>query len=157
MSGRVDTLARREAIRRLLLERPIATQEELAERLAEEGIDATQATLSRDLAYLGAVRAARPEGGTVYALEPLVSPLPGGRRDLGLLVLSIEENGHLVVMRTGAGAASAVARAVDLARLPDCLGTVAGDDTIFAAPSKGRSARRLADKLRQHFGKEAQG
>ena len=148
-----NTAERRAAIRRLLRGRPVSTQEELARLLAGEGFLATQATLSRDLANLRAHRVSLPDGGTSYELAPDGdSPQQQALRDLGRMVLSAEDNGHLVALFTVPGAAPTVARAIDLARLRECLGSVAGDDTIFVAPARSSSARVLARKLRQLFG-----
>jgi transcriptional regulator of arginine metabolism len=136
---------RREAVARILRGGPIATQEELLDALGRAGFRATQATLSRDLARLGARRVRRPEGGTVYELS---DDGPGDGADaLRGLVSSVAANGHLVVIRTHPGSAPAVARAIDLARMPGVLGTIAGDDTIFVAPARERRARALADRL----------
>lgn len=144
--------ARRQVIRRLLTTRNVATQEELGELLADEGHQVTQATLSRDLATLRAARVARPEGGTVYVLEEV--PVTGmGLRELGELVIAVEDNGHLVAVRTMPGAASAIASAVDGLRLPELLGTVAGDDTLFCAPARRRSAAQVRKTLLTMFGK----
>jgi transcriptional regulator of arginine metabolism len=141
---------RRQAVARLLRERRIGTQEELTEALRAEGFDATQATLSRDLARLGAHRAADPAGGTRYELPD------EARRDgllgLGRLVAQVSCNGSLVVVRTHPGSAPAVARAVDLAGLPEVLGTIAGDDTVFVAPAREKRARALAERVRALFG-----
>jgi len=148
-----NTAGRRAAIRRLLRARPVSTQEELVRLLAAEGFAATQATLSRDLASLRARRVSLPDGGTSYELAPDGdSPQRQTLRDLGQMVLSAEDNGHIVALFTLPGAAQTVARAIDLARLPQCLGSVAGDDTIFVAPARTSSARILARKLRQLFG-----
>jgi transcriptional regulator of arginine metabolism len=141
---------RREAVARLVQSRPFATQEELLEALRADGFDATQATLSRDLARLGARRVSDPNGGTRYELGH------EDRRDgvaaLAGLVGSVATNGALVVVRTHPGSAPAVARAVDLAQLPDVLGTIAGDDTIFIAPAREGRARQLAERVRELFG-----
>lgn len=150
-----DKTARQEAIRRIIRAHEVATQEELGQRLTREGFEVTQATLSRDLAQLGAMRVSRPEGGTVYGLETAPPPSSEARlRELGELILSVEDNEQLVVMRTRPGSASLVAVAVDQARLPECLGTIAGDDTIFIAPARGRTPRGLNRKLKSLFGKE---
>jgi transcriptional regulator of arginine metabolism len=149
-----DKAARHEAIRRLIRTQRIATQEELVGLLAREGFDVTQATLSRDLAQLGALRVSRPDG-TVYELDPGGLPPPAQRlHELGELITSWAENDALVVLRTPPGAAPSVALAIDSARLPECLGTLAGDDTIFATPARGVTTRRLAQKLRTLFGRE---
>jgi transcriptional regulator of arginine metabolism len=142
------TGARRAAIERLLRGRRVSTQEDLRERLAAQGFEVTQGTLSRDLARLGARRAPGVEGGTVYEL-PAENP-PGAPRALEALnplVLRIRDNGALVVVQTTPGAASAVALALDQARLPEVLGTIAGDDTVFVAPVQAASASRLTRTL----------
>jgi transcriptional regulator of arginine metabolism len=135
---------RREAVARLLRARRIGTQEELLAALQREGVRATQATLSRDLARLGARRVSRPDG-AYYEVDG--AGTPDALAALRGLTLAVEANASLVVVRTAAGAASAVARAVDDARLDEVLGTIAGDDTIFVAPAGALSPRRLAARL----------
>jgi transcriptional regulator of arginine metabolism len=150
-----DKGARQEAIRRIIRTTAVSTQEELGELLASEGFDVTQATLSRDLAQLGAMRVSLPGGGTVYGLEASPPPANEARlRELGEMVLEVADNDQLVVIKTLPAAASAVAAAIDSARLPENLGSIAGDDTIFIAPSRGRTARALSKKLKALFGKE---
>src|SRR3712207_569140 len=132
---------RQGAILRLVQERPLATQEELAEALREHGFDAVQTTVSRDIAQLGLVKVRAADGRLVYALP--------GAADLDRLselttalrrwVASVAANAQLVVVKTPPGYAQALARAVDDAALPDVLGTVAGDDTVFVAPRDGIS------------------
>jgi transcriptional regulator of arginine metabolism len=151
-----NALARRTAIGRLIRGRAIASQDQLGRLLAEEGFGVTQATLSRDLAQLRARRVSRPEGGSVYELESAPAPIEQERlREMNQMVVSTEENGSLVVLLTQPGAASPVARAIDLARLRECLGTLAGDDTVFAAPSRRSSAPQLARRLRSLLGQNA--
>lgn len=150
---KVSKHERHEEIRRLLRARRISTQQELAEQLAAQGIEATQATLSRDLAELGVLRVSRPEG-AVYELEPVNATATPQLAELGETVLSLADNDTLVVLRTRPGMASAVALAIDNARLPECLGTLAGDDTIFATPARGFATRRLAQQIRSLFGRE---
>jgi len=140
--------ARHEAIRRLLQAERIGTQHGLCRALAREGFRVTQATLSRDLQHLGAVRV-----GGLYELAP-ASPAAARLRELGDLIVAFAENDHLVVLRTQPAAAPAIASAIDAARLPECLGTLAGDDTIFATPVRGVPARKLSRKLRDLFGRE---
>jgi transcriptional regulator of arginine metabolism len=151
----VNKTARQEAIRRIIRTRAVSTQEELGQLLAREGFDVTQATLSRDLARLGAMRVSLPGGGTVYGLED--APPPSGEArllELGDMLLTVDANELLVVLHTRPGSAPVVAAAIDQARLPECLGTIAGDDTIFVAPARGRSAPTLSRKLKALFGKE---
>jgi transcriptional regulator of arginine metabolism len=150
-----DKAARQEAIRRIIRTHAVSTQEELGQLLAREGFDATQATLSRDLAQLGAMRVSLPEGGTVYGLED--APPPSGEArllELAEMIVSMDDNEMLVVIRTRPGSAPLVASTIDQARLPETLGTIAGDDTIFVAPSRGKSPRTLSKKLKTLFGKE---
>jgi transcriptional regulator of arginine metabolism len=139
------TLSRRTDIRALIAQRPVATQEDLRTLLAERGHEVTQATLSRDLAQLGARRVAQPGGGTHYELPD--APRPGPL--LGDLVRAIDDNGTLVVVHTTPGAAQVVASALDKARVPEVLGTIAGDDAIFIAPARGISTTRVIRKLRE--------
>jgi transcriptional regulator of arginine metabolism len=146
--------ARRRAIARLLRGSPVSTQEELRQRLAKQGFEATQATLSRDLAQLGARRVLRPSGGTVYALDGLPAP-EQVTPELTQLVLDVNCNDSLVVVLTRPGAASAIARAIDEAQLPEMLATLAGDDTIFVAPAPNVSSRRLRHALDAYFGRGA--
>jgi transcriptional regulator of arginine metabolism len=142
------TEARREAIRRLIRGRRVATQEDLRTLLAGQGFEVTQGTLSRDLARLGARRAPGVEGGTVYELPPEGTTAPPGVIEaLNPLVRGIRDNGTLVVVHTTPGAAQAVALALDQARLPEVLGTIAGDDTVFVAPMQAASASRLTRVL----------
>lgn len=145
---------RRDAVARIIRTRRIGTQEELLAALAGAGFRATQATLSRDLAQLGARRVSRPEGGTVYELYDGAAPAAGLSGIRGL-VAEIATNDSLVVIRTQPGSAPAVARAIDLAELGEVLGTIAGDDTIFVAPSAGLRPRRLAARLAELLGTQA--
>jgi transcriptional regulator of arginine metabolism len=142
---------RREAVARILRSRSIGTQEELLEALRGSGIAATQATLSRDLARLGARRVSRPGGGTVYELAEGNGEVDGFAALRGL-VSGIAWNATIVVIRTHPGSAPAIARAIDLAEVPEVLGTIAGDDTVFVAPAGELRPRRLAARLAQLLG-----
>jgi transcriptional regulator of arginine metabolism len=150
--GRQTPDRRREAVARILRDRRVGSQEELIARLAAAGFAATQATLSRDLARLGARRVASPDAPPVYELPE--EERRDGTAALAGLVRAVASNGALVVVRTHPGSAPAVARAIDLARLPESLGTIAGDDTIFVAPSRERGATPLAARVRALFGLE---
>lgn len=141
--------ARREAIREILSRRSVTSQDDLQRALAARGIAAAQATVSRDLVLLGVSRAAAADGHRYH--------IPGDDGALPIdpvrgLVDAVLTNDLLVVVRTKAGAASTVARAIDDARLTETLGTIAGDDTIFVAPARARGAVRLARRLRGLFG-----
>lgn len=145
---------RRDTIRRLIRSQVISTQEELGKLLEREGIEVTQATLSRDLGALMARRVQLPEGGTAYELDDA----PMGRGAEGLravhaLVTTVDEADAMVVVHTRAGAASIVAGAIDAGRPAGVLGTIAGDDTIFIVPAKGTRPARVAAQLRTTWGK----
>jgi transcriptional regulator of arginine metabolism len=140
-----QTRERRAEIRELITSRQVATQEDLRSLLADRGHDVTQATLSRDLAQLGARRAAQPGGGTYYELPDTIRPSTPLLADL---VRTIDDNGTLVVVHTSSGAAQVVAGLLDRARMPEVLGTIAGDDAIFIAPARGISTARVIKKLR---------
>jgi transcriptional regulator of arginine metabolism len=139
----------------------LASQEEATERLKEAGFAVTQATVSRDLESLGAVKLKR--GGVLsYSLPDQLGAgdWSTGRleRLLGEFVLSIEAAGQFIVLKTPPGSAHLVASALDQAQLPDVAGTVSGDDTMFVALRNGidpasaaRAFRRMAglEKARQ--------
>jgi transcriptional regulator of arginine metabolism len=145
-----ETTKRRETIRALIRNERIATQEELRQLLEGQGYDVTQATLSRDLQRLAARRVSLPEGGSVYELTdaPVLADDSELQR-MRAMVMAVLEGDALCVVQTSVGAASPVAIALDKARLPEVLGTLAGDDTIFVAPRKGFSAAKLKKKLLQ--------
>jgi transcriptional regulator of arginine metabolism len=148
---------------------PVRSQEELADLLAQRGVKVTQATLSRDLEELGAVRLRGQEGVLVYALPG--EPGPGGLAGLGAvlaggpfapsaadpaarlariaaeLLISAEASANLVVLRTPAGAAQLLASAVDHADWPSVLGTVGGDDTVVVIARDPSGGGELADAL----------
>jgi transcriptional regulator of arginine metabolism len=147
------TRARRALIRQLLVDRRVATQRALRALLVRSGHRVTQGTLSRDLAALGARRAPLPGGGMAYELPagPGAPPAAEELRTVGALVTRVRDNASLVVVNARAGAASAVALALDTARLPEVLGSIAGDDTVFVAPAQGTSAARLRQRLEEFF------
>jgi transcriptional regulator of arginine metabolism len=149
----MNRLERQSAILRLVRERAISTQSELAEALRAAGYEAVQTTVSRDIAELGLVKVRAPSGRLVYA--------PPGTRDgdrLRALVtavrryaLSFEAAGNLVVVTTAPGFASALAQAIDESAHPDIAGTVAGDNTIFVAARDGVAVSRVCDELQGHL------
>ena len=128
----------------------VGSQEELVARLGLAGISATQATVSRDLDELNAVKVRR-DGAIRYVLADQVD----GGHDAAMLdrllaewVTDIIEAEGLVVIKTPPGSANLVANALDSAGLEDVAGTIAGDDTIFVALSEGASIGILAGQLR---------
>ena len=135
----------------LLEEHAVTSQTQLVELLAEAGIEATQATVSRDLEELGAVKVRTGGGESAYAVPELpkdrVAPEDHLRRVLGDWVVEVSWSGNLVVVRTPPGSAHVVASALDRASMPDILGTVAGDDTILVVASEGSGGERLGQHL----------
>jgi transcriptional regulator of arginine metabolism len=147
-----DTRARRALIVELVRTRHIATQGDLRDLLRARGHDVTQATLSRDLAKLGARRVALPGGGTAYEVDGFTART--GEPQLAAmaqLVIGIREGAAIVVIHTRPGAAQAVAALLDQARLDSIIGSIAGDDTIFVVPERRVSTATLTRTLRKLF------
>lgn len=143
-----DQERRRSHIRKLLGSGLVQSQEHLCTLLKREGFHVTQATLSRDLAKLKARRVSGADGGMAYELaDAPVSLEDEAWSKLAALVRHVEANDALVVVKTVAGAASAVALGIDQRRLRGALATLAGDDTIFIAPKRGTSPSTLAKTL----------
>ncbi len=146
---------RLQEIREILTRFP-STQREIAEELARRGYRVELSTVSRDLRALGAVRVTNRGWGAVYSLPQNLPPTPEGEGELarGLrdFLLRAEASGNLVVLHTGPGNAQALAALLDRARLPEVVGTVAGDDTIIMVVREGHDARHLASKLRRMAG-----
>lgn len=136
----VDRARRQRMIAEALAREPVPNQETLRRRLAKQGLVVTQATLSRDLRDLGAMRG--PEGYRLAGTSPSAPAILV--ETLKLFVRDVRSGGTLVVLRTGAGQAQIVASQLDLAPLPGQLGTVAGDDAIFLAANDARSARSIS-------------
>jgi transcriptional regulator of arginine metabolism len=138
---------RRRALLRILREGRAATQGQLVAALREAGFDVTQATVSRDLHEVGAIKV-RLGDEVAYRFPDDVPRLRSPRRDviseLVEFAIDVTEAGTLVVVTTLPGHASAVARAIDLAGLPAVRGTIAGDDTIFVATPDAATAHDLA-------------
>ena len=140
---------RQRRIVQILRRRAVSSQEELAELLRRNGERVTQATLSRDLEELGAIKV-RENGGVVYRVpeEPSTSSEDWLRRMLHEFVVEIESSANMVVLKTPPGGAQAVARALDATTLKDVIGTVAGDDTIICVCREGVRGQTVARKLR---------
>jgi transcriptional regulator of arginine metabolism len=147
---------RQQAIARLIGHRDVGNQPQLVELLAGEGITATQATVSRDLDELGAIKVRVPGGQSVYALPEIETdrlvPFDQLRRVLGEWVAEVAASANLVVMRTPPGCAHVVASALDRSGLDGLLGTVAGDDTLLCVATPGITGDRLAERLRELAG-----
>lgn len=151
--------ARHQRIIDLVTHHEIRSQGELAQRLADLGVRVTQATLSRDLVELNAVKVRSRSGPLVYAVpaeggdrtpvaprETVASSQRLGRLCADLLV-SAESSANLVVLRTPPGAAQFLASAFDKAELPDVLGTIAGDDTVLVIGRDAEGGAALAARF----------
>lgn len=144
---------RQEAILSLIRKHQIATQDELVRHLHRAGIEATQATVSRDIAELGLVRVAGPESHYVRPQDGLGVASAAGREErlqrlLRDLPMTVKRGQGLAVLITLPGSAHTLASAMDATAWPEMVGSVAGDDTIFIALAAGRGAyEALAQRL----------
>jgi transcriptional regulator of arginine metabolism len=168
-SRRPATKAARHArITALLTAQSVRSQSELAALLADDGVQVTQGTLSRDLVELGAVRVRGREGALVYAV-----PAEGGGRapqsgvtqeflDARLarlcseLLVTAEASANLAVLRTPPGAANFLALAIDHSVMPSILGTIAGDDTVLLVTREPDGGAAVAQRFLQ-FAQDAAG
>ncbi|GAA3086530.1 arginine repressor [Pseudonocardia yunnanensis] len=141
----------------LITQQAVHSQSELLALLEAEGIGTTQATLSRDLDELGAVKLRGADGGTpVYVIPDDGSPvrgIEGGTarlaRLLGDLLVSADSSGNLAVLRTPPGGAHYLASALDRAALHDVVGTIAGDDTLLVVAREPLTGAQLVARLRE--------
>ena len=143
---------RQHRVARLLADHAVSSQAQLVELLAaEEGVTATQATVSRDLEDMGAIKVRVAGGETVYAIPELPSdqraPESHLRRVFSEWVVQVAHSGNLVVLRTPPGSAHVVASALDRSGWDDILGTVAGDDTLVVIVSEGVDGGDMAARL----------
>jgi len=136
---------RQNRIKELLKEQIFYNQEELVKTLGEEGIEVTQATLSRDFQELGVVRTSAAEGSR-YALnvEEAGNQI---RKLISFEILSVEFNEMLVIVRTLAGRAQGVAHYIDKLNSKLILGTIAGDDTIMIVPSSVKNIPDIVELM----------
>ena len=161
MSGAIPLTknARQQKIVEILSRHQVRSQGELAELLTGAGVTVTQATLSRDLVELDAVKVRLPSGALVYAV-----PAEGGDRTpvvahdsaaaearlarlLGELLVSVDASANLALLRTPPGAAQFLASAFDRTELRDVLGTVAGDDTVLVISRRPDGGQALAQRF----------
>lgn len=142
---------RQHRIAQLIADRPIASQAELVGLLVADGVAATQATVSRDLVELGAVKVRGQDGSRTFALSAAARPSTTEeqlRRVLSEWVVDVACAGPLLVVKTPPGCAHVVASALDRGALEAVLGTVAGDDTIFAVIDDRVGGEVIADQVR---------
>ncbi|MBA8826056.1 transcriptional regulator of arginine metabolism [Saccharopolyspora lacisalsi] len=148
-------VARQARIVELVSSKNIRSQTELAKLLSDEGIESTQATLSRDLDELGAVKLRGADGGAaVYVIPEDGVPVPGVQggtsrlsRLLSELLVSADGSGNTTVLRTPPGAAQFLASAIDRSALPEAVGSIAGDDTVMVLAREPLTGRGLAEQF----------
>lgn len=154
MAAPAAKVARQAAVVRILSDYAVRSQAELAERLAQQGIQTTQATLSRDLVELGAQKSRRPDGGFAY-IVPTNIPVPPDRTAASIrlarlaaeLVVAADHTGNLLVLHTPPGAARYLGSALDAALGARALGTVAGDDTTITVMRHSHMAADLCARI----------
>jgi transcriptional regulator of arginine metabolism len=148
----MSKVQRQQTIARLIAQHEVTNQPHLVDLLAGEGISATQATVSRDLDDLGAVKVRVSGGATVYAVPELApdrrAPFEQLRRVMGEWVADVACSANLVVLRTPPGCAHVVASALDRSALDGLVGTVAGDDTVLCVAAEALGGDELAKRLR---------
>lgn len=153
---------RQARILQLLTDHEVKSQGELSDLLVDEGIEVTQATLSRDLVEVGAVKVRRGrslvyavpgDGSEVAAIGSIGDSASARlRRTCEELLVSATAAQNLVVLRTPPGAANYLASAIDQTRDPEVIGTLAGDDTIMIVSASNRDARAIAARLQSLAG-----
>ena len=155
-SQRLAKQQRQHRIVGLLERKAVTSQGQLVQLLTDDGVVATQATVSRDLEELGAIKVRAAGGDSVYAIPDLPkeqrTPEDHLRRVMGDWVVEVDRSHNLVVLRTPPGSAHVVASAIDRAGLPAILGTVAGDDTILVVVGERSSGTKVARELRHLAG-----
>jgi transcriptional regulator of arginine metabolism len=145
---------RQDVILELIDREPLTSQEQLRRRLLKAGFDTTQATISRDIKHLGLVKRAGDgaymrQGAETQNPETVLSALEHAASEF---LRKVDRVQQMVVVRTGAGQAQPLALAIDRARLPETVGTIAGDDTILVIAKDGRRAAAFARRLGEYAG-----
>ncbi len=152
MTGvRLTKPQRQHRILRILEEHTVTTQEQLVELLDAAGVIATQATVSRDLDDIGAIKVRVPGGDTVYAVpafpKEAIAPEDHLRRVCSEWVVEVSFSHNIVVLRTPPGSAHVVGSALDRAGMTDVLGTVAGDDTLMLVVAETTTGKAIAQRM----------
>lgn len=162
MTSPLTRTARHARIVELIRDKAVRSQTELADLLAAEGVQVTQATLSRDLEELGAVKVRGGDGPAVYLIpedghRPLRDAEAAPARLVRLLrelLTGVDASGNITVLRTPPGAAQFLASALDRAGLPEVVGTIAGDDTILVVARDAIGGAALGERLSAWAGRE---
>jgi transcriptional regulator of arginine metabolism len=139
---------RHAAIQRLIRERPISTQTELADALRSEGHDVVQTTVSRDIHDLGLQKIRHESGRLVYAFPEDSAFNEDVTEALTRWALTVEPSGNLVVVTTPYGYAQALAQAIDVAHHPHVVGTIAGENTVLLISREPVTGAELAEEIR---------
>src|SRR5262245_54941107 len=149
MQSRSQKVERQRLILRIIKESQVATQTELRDALREHGMECDQATVSRDIKEMSLIRVADESGNYHYSLLEEATPAIRVSK-LAIVkrfIRSVDWSGNMIVIKTDVGSASPVAEAIDHLGLSDIIGTVAGDNTIFAVVKEGRSAKKVVEKI----------
>lgn len=139
-------LVRQNKIKRILSDRIISNQEQILIILKNEGVNITQATLSRDFADLGVIRTFTPLG-----VQYVLSSTDYGKeiaKLVGLEILNVANNENMIVLRTLAGRAQGVAHYIDRMNKEEIMGTIGGDDTVLVIPNKLSNIEKVLDILK---------
>ncbi len=150
-----DKARRQQRLRALLTDQALSSQAEVVAALASAGIDVHEATVSRDLREVGAVKVRGTDGQLIYRLA--ADPGPSSARErlddtLQRFVTHVTASGNLAVLRTPPACAHPVASAIDLAELDHVIATVSGDDTVLVVAEEGTTGAALADDLAARAG-----
>jgi len=154
MAKRTSKPQRQQTIADLLATEAVTSQDQIVDHLAEQGITATQATVSRDLEDLSAIKVRIPGGASVYAIpdHPHEQVVPAGhlRRVFSEWVVGVDSSANIVVLRTLPGSAHVVGSAIDRSGLDEVLGNVAGDDTLIVIAANGHTGESVAELFRSY-------
>lgn len=156
----VTRTTRQALIVQILGRQRVTSQVQLSELLLDEGVDITQATLSRDLDELGARKVRPDRGRAFYAIGPVDNTMPEDlrgpqdklRRMLDELLVSTDHSGNIAVLRTPPGAAQYLASFIDRVGMKEIVGTIAGDDTVFVLARDPMTGRELGELLGRRSG-----
>lgn len=153
---RLGKVQRQHLVAKLVEQEMVHNQAQLVDLLAAQGVAATQATVSRDLDDLGAIKVRAAAGEPAYAIPALPreqrAPEDHLRRVCGDWVVEVESSGNIVVLRTPPGSAHVVGSALDRSDLPEIIGTVAGDDTLMLVAAETTTGAAVAEQLRNLAG-----
>ena len=145
-----------EALKNILTTGFVGTQDELRSKLESLGLSVNQSTISRALRKLGAIKTSNPQGDSVYKLNASSESGPAvllnpNKANFSQMIQDIADNGSLIVMHTTPGSASLIASILDRKKPAGLLGTLAGDDTIFIAPSASDNIAQTVTAIKNLF------